>query len=71
MESVIKWQTSEPNEKGTYLITTVRGIVAFDRWLTERHCFIDDDNECGWDYYKEVAAWCKLSDIKPYKEEAK
>jgi len=64
MESTIKWQKGEPEEDGTYLIT-VKGkkivYVATDFW----------DNREEWDTFvtESVVAWCKLSDIEPYKEE--
>lgn len=64
MESVIKWQTGEPKEGGYYLITTYNGKVLTDYWRVY-------PNHCGWDYRNkfDVTAWCKLSDIKPYREE--
>ena len=66
MESVIKWQTGEPNEGGAYLITTYNGKVLTDYWRVY-------PNHCGWDYRNkfDVKAWCKLSDIEPYKEETR
>lgn len=66
MESVIKWQTGEPTKSGAYLITTSRGRVFADYWRV----FPD---KCDWDYRDkiDVKAWCKLSDIEPYKEEKK
>ena len=65
MESVIKWQTGEPKEDGKYLIT-VKGkkvYVTTDFW----------DNREEWSDFvtDSVIAWCKLSDIEPYKEETK
>ena len=72
MESVIKWQTSEPKDKDMYLVTfekTSEGetsVVPMYRiegiWRTT-----------SWDSVKQerVKAWCKLSDIEPYKEEKK
>lgn len=58
----IPWQTGEPNESGAYLITTYNGKVLTDYWRVYR-----------WDYRNrfEVKSWCKLSDIKPYKEETR
>ena len=62
MESTIKWQTGVPKEEGQYLVTTEDGEVrdmfystSLKTWILERHF--------------KVIAWCKLSDIKPYKEE--
>ena len=64
MESIIKWQTGEPKESGSYLITTYRGTVFVDYWRVF-------PNKSDWDYRDkfDVIAWCKLSDIEPYKEE--
>jgi hypothetical protein len=63
MESVIKWQTGEPKEEGDYLVSLKNGCVQSDvfgvlgrkKWL----CFNSDF----------ILAWCKLSDIEPYKEQ--
>lgn len=72
MESVIKWQTEEPKGNGMYLATFVKtsegntSVVPLYRiggiWRTT-----------SWDNVKQerVKAWCKLSDIEPYKEETK
>lgn len=59
MESVIKWQTGEPKENGTYLVSTLDGFIEVSNWGT-----------CAWDTQlsDSVIAWCKLSDIEPYKE---
>ena len=65
MESVIKWQTGEPNIIGAFLVAYKKSVCKFERkrgfWM---YCglIIND---------KDVVAWCKLSDIKPYKEETK
>ena len=66
MESVIKWQTGEPKESGAYLITTNNGQVFADYWRIF-------PNRSDWDYRDkfDVKAWCKLSDIEPYKVNAK
>lgn len=62
--SQIKWQTGEPKEDGKYLIT-VKGkkivYITTDFW----------DNREEWTTFltESVVAWCKLSDIEPYKEE--
>ena len=63
MESIIKWQKGEPKEEGYYLVTLKTPI-----------CIIVDVcnyEEYGWSYCGncKVIAWCKLSDIEPYKEE--
>lgn len=63
MKSEIKWQTGEPKEGGYYLITTANGKIATD-------CFGIFPNRSNWEYRNkfDVKAWCKLSDIEPYKE---
>ena len=67
MESVIKWQTGEPKEGGMYVVTNYKGEIEIDRY--EKAVTIDyglfAKNQTG------VRAWCKLSDIEPYKEEKK
>ena len=61
MESVIKWQTGEPKEEGRYIITKCNGIVKCLQFCPK------EDVDVA--YFKGlVLAWCKLSDIKPYKE---
>ena len=64
MESVIKWQTGEPNETCSYLVT-IKGLC--DTFVA-CSCY-----SClnGWSHWKEdeIIAWCKLSDIEPYKDE--
>ena len=63
MESTIKWQTGEPKEFGLYLVTLNDGSIATEEWYK----FSDVDD---WHYFwNEVKAWCKLSDIQPYKKE--
>lgn len=64
--SKIKWQTGEPKEGGFYLITTATGSIVFDYWRFSL-------NRHYWGYLNkfDVKAWCKLSDIEPYKEETK
>lgn len=64
MESTIKWQTGEPKKGGRYLVQTKHDSFQFDIYSS----FIQQ-----WATYtkKEVIAWCKLSDIEPYKEEKK
>lgn len=63
MESVIKWQTGEPTNKGEYLITTKGGIGCI---------YFDPKNVYDLDFFKQfVIAWYPLSDIEPYKKEKK
>ena len=68
MESKIKWQTGEPKEEGKYLVSLLSGKVAVAEFFHYKVC----DKEY-WDCIPysilKVKAWCKLSDIKPYKEE--
>lgn len=64
MESKIKWQTGEPYESGRYLVTMKDGTVSVLEWY---------NSYTGCKYWdckteSEVIAWCKLSDIEPYKE---
>lgn len=65
MESVIKWQTGEPKEAGEYLVTTLDGLIDYDFF-----CKLSD-GDLFWVSLNNVSAWCKLSDIEPYKEETK
>ncbi len=60
MESIIKWQTGEPKEDGTYIITTDEGKIAIASFLIGYSPDIEFFKIC-------VTAWCKLSDIEPYK----
>ena len=64
MESVIKWQTGFPNIEGEYLVTEDNGNVTVDCWCVLEHYQY-------WAQHRddEIIAWCKISDIKPYKEE--
>lgn len=63
MESTIKWQTGEPEENGSYLVS-IKG--EFSEYTT---CAIYNF-VTGWCHWKkeEITAWCKLSDIEPYKK---
>lgn len=64
MESVLKWQTGEPKEMGTYIITTDDGEV--------RTIYFHPKEAVDLELFEiAVIAWCKLSDIQPYKEETK
>ena len=63
--SDVRWQTGEPKQDGEYLVSLEDGSVCRDEW---RVLYGDDDMR-GWVYNSEdVIAWCKMSDIKPYKE---
>ena len=63
MESVIKWQTGEPKESGSYLVT-IKGM--YETYVT---CAFYNCMK-GWSHWN-VVAWCLLGSIKPYKEETK
>ena len=63
MESVIKWKTAIPTEKGKYIITTKDGVGCI---------YFDPKDIYDVDFFKQfVIAWYPLSDIEPYKEETK
>ena len=63
MESVIKWSTGRPEETGSYMVSVGGRFVTTDYW----YCL-----KGKWQYWEgEVIAWCKLSDIEPYKEETR
>ena len=64
----IKWQTGEPKEGGEYLITTYNGKVRVDEFY---HYSVSGKEYGTFIKYTNPIAWCKLSDIEPYKEEAK
>lgn len=63
-QSIVKWQTGEPKESGSYLVF-IKG--EFSDYTT----FAMYNTLTGWYHWKkeEITAWCKLSDIEPYKEE--
>ena len=70
-QSIINWQTGEPKKEGTYLIQTKDGLCTeyLIEWnniangrLVKEYCW-RQHNSC------DVLAWCKLTDIEPYKEE--
>ena len=62
MESIIKWNTGNPNKSGRYLLQTKSDGFQIDIWSDFLKC---------WSLYNniEVITWCNLRDIKPYKEE--
>lgn len=69
MESTIKWKTGEPKENGLYIVTVEnekkeRGVTLLN-WNIEFGKFLYFDS-----FPRVIAvAWCKLSDIEPYKKE--
>ena len=68
MESVIKWQTGKPKEEGDYLTTrrlaNGKVYVCYNYWVDNKWFAVPCENST-------TIAWCKLSDIEPYKEESK
>lgn len=64
MESIIKWQTGEPKTHGRYLVQTDKDGLQIAFWSA----YVQ-----SWSLYNnsEILAWCKLSDIEPYKKEKK
>lgn len=68
-ESVIKWQTGQPKEEGEYLVTLFNGEITFNEYCCITNS--DEEEEFFWSNWDDdsIIAWCKLSDIKPYKDE--
>ena len=62
----IHWQTGEPKENSICLVTTSRNIVTTSYWING--CWLINDLPFS---TLKIKAWCKLSDIEPYKEETK
>lgn len=64
-KSKIKWKTGMPEKSDVYIVTTIVGEVDI-RVLydpdTSPPYWLDDEED------DEVIAWCKLSDIEPYKK---
>jgi hypothetical protein len=65
MKSVIKWQTGLPKQSDFYLVTTTADKVKIKVWYDP---YGDDPGWVNNGEDDEVVAWCKLSDIEPYKE---
>ena len=68
-QSIINWQTGEPKESCSALIS-VRNrkgevFTATDSW----NIYYKEWSIYNWKRVFMVIAWCKLSDIEPYKEE--
>lgn len=61
--SIIHWHTVEPKDVGQYLVTFNSGEIGIGIWCANKL----------WQRYviDNIIAWCKLSDIEPYKEEKK
>lgn len=64
MKSRINWQTGEPKESGSYLVSIKSDYFELVTCATYNHL-------AGWRHWteEEITAWCKLSDIEPYKKE--
>lgn len=68
MESKIKWQTGNPKHDGEYIITS------FDSLQKIHICRVLEKVGYKWMNGNlevkncNIKAWCKLSDIEPYKE---
>lgn len=70
-QSIVKWHTGEPRQDGLYIVTYFDFVQKVNicrvlekvgyRWINGSI----EVRECN------IKAWCKLSDIKPYKEETK
>lgn len=64
--SIIHWQVGEPKESGFYLVHTKSGYTLIDHYIVPARNYILGNVDKS-----EVTAWCKISDIQPYKEEIK
>lgn len=60
----IPWQTGEPKETAHCLVCTHSGDVKILTWISTIKCWVAYGLEEDYD----VIAWCKLSDIEPYKD---
>lgn len=70
--SKIKWHTGEPKKEGKYVVSLLGGRVMVDElysyeYIKGSSSIIEFAWRCN--FFDDVIAWCKLSDIKPYKEE--
>ena len=63
--SIVHWQTGEPKENGICLVTTSSNIVRTSYW--NNGCWLINDLTFS---TLKIKAWCKLSDIEPYKDES-
>lgn len=59
--SVVEWQTGEPKGNGIYLVTTSAETVII-AWWNGTSWLINNQS-----FDIKYKAWCKLSDIEPYK----
>ena len=62
--NVVEWQTGEPKTHGRYLVQTKEDGFQIAFWSA----YVKT-----WSLYhnSEIIAWCKLSDVKPYKNKEK
>lgn len=72
MESTIRWQKGNPTKAGKYIITLIEGTVRVDELYPYE--YVEGSQKTikyAWkhSFQDAVIAWCKLSDIKPYKKE--
>lgn len=58
--SQIHWKTGEPKETGNYIVALKDGSIDVSMWLNVGKCWVVLNDS--------VLAWCKLTDIGPYKE---
>ena len=73
MERIIKWQTGKPKEEGKYVVSLLGGRVMVDELYSYEYIKGSSSTiEFAWrcNFFDAVIAWCKLSDIEPYKEES-
>ena len=69
-QSIVKWHTGEPKDYDIYIVSVSNGEkdgVTVLSWDNKQKKFIYMDRFPN----LEATAWCKLSDIEPYKEETK
>lgn len=69
-ESLIRWQTREPTKEGKYIVTLLGGAVTVDELYSYEYIKGSRTTiKYAWrrNFQDAVIAWCKLSDIKPYK----
>lgn len=74
MESTIKWKTGVPEEEGKYVVSLLGGRVMVDELYSYEYIKGSSSTiEVAWrcNFFDDVIAWCKLSDIKPYNGELK
>ena len=64
MESKINWQKGCPEQSGNYIVTMSTGEVTVKEFYNPytSHCYWE-----GVEENDEVIAWCKISDVEPYK----